>query len=213
MKSIQIEIWSDMVCPFCLVGKKKLELAIQKLGAQDKVNIIWHSYQLDPDFPIGTSTPSTQNLLEKKGINIEQLTGMYEYLRKSGENYGIDFQFEQSLTFNTLNVHRLWHWTMQFNKENEWKEAVMTAYFTDGVDLSVKENLLQLVNQIGLDPLDAANVLASDMFLDEVRNDIYNAQNMGIRGVPFFLINNTHAISGAQEDTVFEETLSNALNN
>jgi predicted DsbA family dithiol-disulfide isomerase len=213
MKSIQIEIWSDMVCPFCLVGKKKLELAIQKLGAQDKVNIIWHSYQLDPDFPIGTSTPSTQNLLEKKGINIEQLTGMYEYLRKSGENYGIDFQFEQSLTFNTLNVHRLWHWTMQFNKENEWKEAVMRAYFTDGVDLSVKENLLQLVNQIGLDPLDAANVLASDMFLDEVRNDIYNAQNMGIRGVPFFLINNTHAISGAQEDTVFEETLSNALNN
>jgi predicted DsbA family dithiol-disulfide isomerase len=81
------------------------------------------------------------------------------------------------------------------------------------VHLSVKENLLQLVNPIAIDHLDEANVLASDMFLDEVRNDIYNAQNMGIRGVPFFLINNTHAISGAQEDTVFEETLSNALNN
>ena len=211
MNKINIEVWSDMVCPFCLIGKKKLEQAIKKLGIQDKVTIQWHSFQLDPDFPMDSSASATQTLTEKKGISEAQLRGMYQHLQKSGSQYGIDFQFDKSLTFNTLHTHRLWHWAMNFNKQNEWKEVVMTAYFTLGTDLSVKENLLNLVKQIGLDTEEAEKVLVSNHFADEVRSDIYNSQNMGIRGVPFFLIDEKYMISGAQEDSVFEETLKKAL--
>lgn len=211
MNKIIIEIWSDMVCPFCYIGKKKLEQAISKLKIQDKVKIQWHSFQLDPDFPMDSSTPSTPNLIEKKGISEIQLKGMYQHLENSGVNYGIDFQFDKSLTFNTLNTHRLWHWTMQFQKENEWKEAVMNAYFTKGIDLSQNENLIKLVNQIGLEPSEATTILESDRFLDEVRSDIYHSQNMGIRGVPFFLINEEYSISGAQDDTVFVDILNKAM--
>jgi len=211
MQTIKIEIWSDMVCPFCLIGKKKMEQAIQNLGLQQQVEIQWHSYQLDPTFPQHTAVPATQSLIEKKGISEAQLKGMYHHLETMGSHYGVDFKFDKSLTFNTLDTHRLWHWTMQFHKENEWKEAVMQAYFTHGIDLSQKANLLALIQQIGLNPQEAESVLEASQFEEEVRQDLYQAQTIGIRGVPFFLFNDKFAISGAQEDSVFEDTLRKML--
>ena len=211
MNTIKIEIWSDMVCPFCFVGKRKLEQAIQKLNVADAIEIVWHSYQLDPNFPKDSAVSATKTLIEKKGISERQLRGMYQNLEENGKKYGIDFQFDKCLNFNTIQAHQLWHWSKQYQKENEWKEAVMIAYFTNGTDLSKKENLLLLVSQIGLNTAEAEKVLTSELFLDIIQQDIYQSRTLGISGVPYILINDKYIISGAQDDSFFEKTLLKAL--
>ena len=211
-KKINIEIWSDVVCPFCFIGKKKMEQAITKLNAEDKVEIIWHSFQLDPDFPKDTSVPSTKHLSEKKGYPVEQIKGMYQ-LANQGAAYGIDFKFDNALSFNTLDVHRLIQWAKTVNKSNELKEGFMLAYFTNGIDLSEQDNILEVVKKVGLDTTKAKEILNSDDYSQEVEQDIYQSRQLGIRGVPYFLINEKEVISGAQNDKVFENVLSDALKN
>lgn len=210
--TIRIEIWSDMVCPFCYLGKKKLEKAIEKLNLQAQTEIIWHSYQLDPDFPEGKSVSATQHLKQQKGFSESQLKETYKYLQQSGAPYGIDFQFEKCLSFNTLDAHRLWHWSKSAGKEHAWKEAVMQAYFSKGMDLSKSENLLNLAESCGLDRKEAKGILESDRFAKAVHDDQQMADNIGIRGVPFFIINGKQGISGAQDDSVFETALRKAAN-
>lgn len=210
-EKVKVEIWSDVVCPFCFLGKKKIELAIQKLNAEDKIEVIWHSFQLDPDFPRNTSVPSTQNLSERKGYPIEQVEQMCDQLAIQGKRYQIDFQFDKALTFNTFDAHRLIHWAKTYHKGSELKEALFKAYFTNGVDLSQKENLLEVVKQSGLDHLQAKEVLESDSFSQEVNNDILRSRQLGIGGVPYFLVNEEEVISGAQDDQIFDRVISSAF--
>jgi predicted DsbA family dithiol-disulfide isomerase len=204
MKNIKIDIWSDIVCPFCFIGKKKLELAISKLHLSEQVEIEWHSFQLDPDFPKGEAIPSTSYLAQRKNYPIEQINAIQQQLTTSAKVYGIDFQFEKALSFNTIEVHRLWQWSKNLGKSSELKEALMKAYFSDGIDLSKEENILQVVENCGLDKLEAESILKSNQFSNEVDQDIYHASQIGVRGVPFFVLNNQFAISGAQDDSVFE---------
>jgi len=210
-EKINIEIWSDVVCPFCFIGKKKMEQTISKLNAEDKVELIWHSFQLDPDFPKDTSVPSTKHLSEKKGYPVEQIRGMYNQLVNQGKEYGIDFRFDNALSFNTLDAHRLIQWSKTLNKSNELKGAFMLAYFTKGADLSKQQNILNIIEEINLDTAKAKEILNSNEYEQEVEQDIYQARQLGIRGVPYFLINEKEVISGAQNDSVFETILSAAL--
>jgi predicted DsbA family dithiol-disulfide isomerase len=207
MRKISIRIWSDIVCPFCFIGKKKLEKAISKLNLSDQVEIEWHSFQLDPDFPKGESIPSSEYLAKRKNFPLEQINSIQEQLTASATPYGIDFQFDKSLSFNTMDVHRLWQWSKTLGKSSELKEALMLAYFTDGIDLSKEENVLQVIENCGLDKLEAESIFKSNQFSNEVDEDIYHASQIGVRGVPFFVLNNQFAISGAQDDSVFENAL------
>lgn len=210
-EKVKIDIWSDIVCPFCLVGKKKLEQAITKLGAEDQVEIEWHSFQLDPEFPAGTSTPSLANLTERKGYPANQVKQRTANLAEQGKEYGIDFQFEKAFTINTFDAHRLIQWSKTLNKSNELKEALMVAHFTDGTDLSKSQELLNVVTKVGLDAQEGQKILDSDAYKQEVEEDIYLARQIGIRGVPFFLINSKESISGAQQDRVFENAIASAI--
>ena len=212
MKTIKIDIWSDIVCPFCFIGKKKLEQAIVKLNLQNQVEIEWHSFQLDPEFPKGEAIPSSTYLAQRKNFPIEQINAIEQQLTATAKVYGIDFQFEKALSFNTIDVHRLWQWSKTLGKSSELKEALMQAYFTDGIDLSKEENVLQVVENCGLDKLEAKSILRSNQLSNEVDEDIYHASQIGVRGVPFFVLNNQFAISGAQEDSVFENALFNLSN-
>ncbi len=207
MKNIKIDIWSDIVCPFCFIGKKKLEQAISKLQLSEQVEIEWHSFQLDPDFPKGEAIPSAEYLAQRKNYPIEQINAIQQQLTTSAKVYGFDFQFEKALSFNTIDVHRLWQWSKTLGKSSELKEALMKAYFTDGIDLSKEENVLQVVENCGLDKVEAELILKSNQFSNEVDEDIYHASQIGVRGVPFFVLNNQFAISGAQDDSVFETAL------
>jgi predicted DsbA family dithiol-disulfide isomerase len=208
---IQIEIWSDVVCPFCLVGKKKLEQAIEKQNAQNHVKIIWRSFQLDPEFPKDKAVPSMKNLTERKGYPAEQVVAMCGQLTASGKPYGIDFNFDAALTFNTSDAHRLIHWAKKTNKSHDLKEALMTAHFSLGKDLSKDSELASVAKSIGLDSTKAMDLLASDTYTTEVAADISKAQSIGVRGVPFFLIDGKQGISGAQSDAVFEDAIKNIM--
>jgi predicted DsbA family dithiol-disulfide isomerase len=206
-ETVKIEIWSDVVCPFCFVGKRKLEQAIKNLNAEDKVEIIWHSFQLDPDFPADKAYPSAQYLSERKGYPIDQVKAMSNQLVENGKGYGIDFKFDKALSFNTFNAHRLIQWSKTESKSDALKEALMIAYFTDGTNLTEEEKLLEVANSVGLSTEKAKSILDSEEYFEEVRMDIYQAHQLNVRGVPYFLINEKTAISGAQADEVFENAL------
>ena len=211
-KRISIDIWSDVVCPFCLVGKKKIEQAIIKLNAEDQVEIIWHSFQLDPDFPLNKSISSTLYLSEKKGYPVSQINSMQDQLTFNSKSYGIDFEFDKALMINTMDLHRLIQWAKTLYKSNELKEAFMTALFCGGLDLSLNETIIDVTRNVGLDIVKAKEILESEEYKTNVLQDITLSKEMGIRGVPYFLINNEMVLSGAQDDKIFEESLSGALN-
>jgi predicted DsbA family dithiol-disulfide isomerase len=208
---ITIEIWSDIVCPFCYVGKKKIQQVIEKLNIEDEVQIIWRSYQLDPDLPSEKAYPSLEYLMLKKNISAEQMQGMNEYLKQQGLEYGIDFQLDKSMGFNTCNAHRLLQWSKEFNKSSELKEAFMKAYFTDGIDLSNPDNLISAVGMVGLDTEKAKEIINSTSYSESVNDDIYQSKTINLRGVPHFLFNDKFFISGAQEDLVFENAIKGEL--
>lgn len=210
-EKVSIEIWSDIVCPFCILGKRKIEQAIVNLNAEDKVEIEWKSFLLNPDFPSNTSVPTIPYLSEHKGYPESQVKAMCNQLTVQGKEYDIDFQFDKSLAFNTLDAHRLIQWAKTKRSSHELKEAYMQAYFTNGVDLSQEVNVLKVVEGVGLNVEEAKNVLHSTDFLKEVQTDIQIANQIGVRGVPFFVLNKKSAISGAQPDEVFEKALIAAL--
>jgi len=210
-EKLKIEVWSDIICPFCYLGKRKLNRALSRLGLQNNAEIIWHSYQLDPDFPRNQSISSLQYLMEKKHYSAGQIEGMHQYLTEQGKLYDIDFQFDKALTFNTYDAHRLWQWSKLSGKGNEFKEALFLAYFTTGIDLSDNENLLKIVSGLGLERSEAEKILNSDSYEQDIEMDKYQARQLGIRGVPYFLINNKTEISGAQDDRVFESVLTSAF--
>jgi predicted DsbA family dithiol-disulfide isomerase len=210
-QKIKIEIWSDVVCPFCYLGKKKLEQAISHLQAEDQVEIVWHSFQLDPGFPKGISMPSQQYLAERKGYPLDQLQAVSAQLAQQGRGYGIDFQFDKALTFNTWDAHRLIQWAKPQGQATALKEALMRSYFSGSKDLSDHQNLLKVVAELGLDASQAKAVLQGDAFNEQVQQDINRSRQLGIQGVPFFLIDGKKAISGAQPDAVFQQALSEAL--
>ena len=211
MKKIKIDIWSDFVCPFCYLGKKKIERAIEQVGLNDNVEVNYHSFLLDPEFPHGVSELSTDYLEQRKNYPRDQIKVMHQQLTENGKNYDIDFQFSKSLTFNTSNAHRIMQWAKKHNKSSVLKEAIMRAYLTEGVDLSKEENILEVVENCGLNREEAFQVLNSNLFSQEVENDIYTARQIGIKGVPFFVINDKYAISGSQEERVFVNALKQVL--
>ena len=161
-EKVTVEIWSDVVCPFCLLGKKKIEQAIAKLNATNNVEIIWRSFQLDPTFPKNTSSPSMQYLSERKGYPVNQIKGMCQQLSLQGKKYGINFNFDASLTINTFDAHRLIHWAKSFGKANQLKEALMVAHFSEGMDLSKETQLFSIIEKVGLDTDEAKTILQSD---------------------------------------------------
>ena len=147
----------------------------------------------------------------KKNISAEQMQGMNEYLKQQGLQYGIDFQLDKSMVFNTFNAHRLLQWSKEFNKSSELKEAFMKAYFTDGIDLSNPDNLISAVGMVGLDTEKAKEIINSTSYSESVNDDIYQSKTINLRGVPHFLFNDKFFISGAQEDLVFENAIKGEL--
>jgi predicted DsbA family dithiol-disulfide isomerase len=211
MPDLKIDVWSDVVCPFCYVGKRKLEQVLEKLGLTDQVIIEWHSFQLDTTFPKGTSVLATEHLAKRKGIPLANIEAVQQRLMEQGKSYGIDFQFDKTINFNTMDVHRLLHWSKSFQKADALKTTLFKAHFTDGLDLSKPETLKQIAERAGLDGSAALKVLNSQFYSEAVQKDITTAQQIGIRGVPFFVFNKKTALSGAQPDSVFEEVIQQAI--
>lgn len=208
---MKVEIWSDIMCPFCYIGKRKFEAALAQFRDKDKVELEWKSYQLSPDVITNPEKNIHQYLAEHKGISLEQATAMNTQVAAMAKQAGLDYHFDNAIPANTLKAHQFAHFAKQYGKQNEAEEILFRSYFTDGKNIDDLNTLLQLGNEIGLDTTELKTALEKGSFENEVQADIDEAYQIGVRGVPFFVFNRKYAVSGAQNTSTFLQTLETAF--
>ncbi|AZA83620.1 disulfide bond formation protein DsbA [Chryseobacterium lactis] len=204
---MKIEIWSDVMCPFCYIGKNNFEQALEKLPFKDQVEVEWKSFQLDPTLDPKVTQNTIEYFREKKGVAEAQAAQMLTQVTQMGKGAGIDFNFEKALITNTFSAHKLLHLAKKHNKSNEMEEALFIAHFIDGKNVADPEVLISLATDLGIDQEEARLAVTSDALDYEVNQDILEARNNGVSGVPFFVLNGKYAVSGAQPVEVFENAL------
>jgi len=203
---MKIEIWSDIVCPFCYIGKRHLEEALKSTGKE--VEIEWKSFQLDSSVkPEDAGASVVEHLAAKKGMSIEQVNGMMSQVESMAKEVGLDMKLRTSYVMNTFHAHRVLHFAKSLGKGAELKEAFLKAHFTDNMNLNEEANLIRVAVAVGLNEADVQRVLSSNEFEEAVNEDAYTAQQFGARGVPYFVFNRESAVSGAQPVEVFEKIL------
>ncbi|WP_117170957.1 DsbA family oxidoreductase [Paraliobacillus sediminis] len=206
---MKIDVWSDFVCPFCYIGKRRLEQALEQFPQKDSVEIEFKSFELDPNAAIYAGKNIHEAIAQKYNMPIEQAKETNEGLGQQAESVGLTFHFETMKPTNTFNAHRLAKYAKSLGKEAILTEKLLYGYFTDSVNLSETDALVQIAEDAGLDKTSVLEVLHDETaFANDVRADESLAQQYGVTGVPFFVINDKYAISGAQP----VETFTNALN-
>ena len=200
---MQVEIWSDVMCPFCYIGKRKFETALAQFSGKNEIEIVWKSFQLDPDQPTVSDKPIQQYLAERKGMTLQQAQQMTNHVTAIASQVGLTYHFDKALTANSFDAHRLSHLAKQHGLQNELEEQLFAAYFTEGKNTADLNTLVQLGEQVGLDAQEIKSTLQSDQYADAVQADIYEARQLGVQGVPFFVFNRKYAVSGAQESPTF----------
>lgn len=204
---MKIDIWSDVACPFCFIGKRNLEAALAQFPHRDEVQVTWHNFELDPNAQTDYKENQFELLAKKYGMSLEQARENTERVAQSGEAAGIRFDFEKVIPTNTFNAHRLIQLAHQHGLQDAAEEKLFTAMFEEGQHIGRNETLQAIAAAIGLDATATADMLNSDAYTKEVRADEAEAQSLGIRGVPFFVLDRKYAISGAQPVDVFVQTL------
>lgn len=209
---MEIEIWSDVVCPFCYLGKRRLEKALEGFPGRDEVNVTWKSFQLHPGLQAKPGLGLESYLAERKGWSLAQIRANHDRLAKAGAELGLDYRFEKAVIADTFDAHRLLQLAKAEGKEGAMEERLFRAYFTEGKDLGEAKVLAELAGEAGIDPVKAAAMLADkEAFAAAVRSDIEEAGRLGVSGVPFFVFDRRFAVSGAQDAEVFRRALAQAL--
>jgi predicted DsbA family dithiol-disulfide isomerase len=204
---MQVEIWSDVMCPFCYIGKRKFELALSQFTHKENIEVIWKSYQLNPDMKTDPNKNSIVALAEHKGISIEESKEMHKYVVEMAANAGLNYNMDKTISANSFNAHRLTHYAKSQGKQLEVEEKLFEAYFILGKNIDDVNTLITIGESVGLAHDAIGKVLNGTDYADEVRKDIYEAQQVGVRGVPFFVFDKKYPISGAQESNVFLQSL------
>ncbi len=213
MSSLRVDVWSDIACPWCYVGKRRLEAAIAKVGKRADVEVVWHAFELDPAAPPvrDTSEDYASRLAKKYGTSAVKAEGMLANMTNVAALDGLDFHFERVRAGNTFDAHRLIHLAGERGLQDAMKERLLRAYMTEGEAIGDREVLVRLAVDAGLDADEVRGVLASDGHADAVREDEATAGELGITGVPFFVIERKYAVSGAQPADVLATVLQRAL--
>jgi predicted DsbA family dithiol-disulfide isomerase len=204
---LKIQIWSDIMCPFCYIGKRRIEEALQNFKHKDAVEIEWKSYQLDASFIASPEDNMVEHLAEKYRKDNDWAQNMLDNMTQNAKTAGLDFHFEKAILANSFNAHRLLHLAKKYNLANDLEELLFKAYLTEGKNINDLETLSKLGIEVGLDSEEIAQVLNSNTYGSEVQQDQEEANVIGVQGVPFFVLDNKYAISGAQPATAFLETL------
>ena len=205
--TLKVQIWSDVMCPYCYIGKRRIEGALAKFDHKDSVEIEWKSFQLDASFKASPDDNIIDHLATKYGKDKAWAKEMTDNMTQNAKNSGLDFHFEKAILANSHHAHRLLHLAKKYNLGNELKEQLLKAYLTDGKDVNNLETLSALAQQVGLEKTEVKEVLYSTAYSEEVQKDIMMAQQIGVQGVPFFVLDNKYAISGAQPEEVFLDAL------
>lgn len=204
---MKIEVWSDYVCPFCYIGKRTLETALVQSGFESQAQVSFKAYQLDPNTPTDSTVSTYESLAKKLGQTVEQAKEMTKGVAQHARSVGLEYDFDNMMEANTLAAHRLVKWAEAQGKDVELTEQLMHQYFVEAKNVGDHEVLVNLAETIGLPGDEAKKVLESDQFMAEVQIDIAEAGQIGVQGVPFFVVNRKYAISGAQPLEAFVEAL------
>lgn len=204
---MKIEIWSDIACPFCYIGKRKFEMALAQFEHKDQVEIEWMSFILDPNKITDTKISIVESLAKRKGIPVEQAKEMSSYATEAAKKVDLQYNFDKTVVANTYKIHRLLHFSKIKGAQNQLKEVALKAYFTEGKNIDDIDTLVELGVGVGLDAKETEAVLKSNQYLTDVKQDISDAQQIGVQGVPFFVFDRKYAISGAQDSKAFLDTL------
>ena len=205
---MKIEIWSDIMCPFCYIGKRHFEAALKQFPQANEVEIEWKSFQLDPTIPkMDERVDVYQYLADKKGMSLEQSKAMHENVIQMAKNAGLDYNFDIAVVGNSKDAHRLIQFAKTKGLGDQAEEALFKAYFTDGKNMADMKDLIEIGTSIGLDSNELTSILESDAFAYEMMQDVQEAQNIGVQGVPFFVFDRKYAVSGAQPVEAFLQTL------
>lgn len=207
---MRIDIWSDVVCPWCYVGKRRFEKALDAFPHRDEVEVVWHSFQLDPSAPARPTETATQMLSRKYGMSPAEAAQAQSQVIALAAAEGMEWQHEQSLHLNTLDAHRLLHLAARSGRQEALKEALLHAYFGEARNLADHEELRRIALEAGLDAVRVDEVLASTEFADEVDADVRQAAAYGATGVPFYVVDQRYGVSGAQPVELFAQVLEKA---
>jgi predicted DsbA family dithiol-disulfide isomerase len=208
---MKIEIWSDVMCPFCYIGKRKFEKALSEFEGKENVEIEWKSFQLNPAMKTDPQKNITQYLSEIKGWSLEQAKEANERVTAMAKEVGLNYNFDKAIVANSFDAHRLIQFAKRKERGDQMEEALFKAYFIDGKNTADHATLISLAVEAGLDETETKSILDSGIFADEVEADIELAGQIGVRGVPFFVFDRKYAVSGAQAPEVFLETMKKAL--
>ena len=206
---MSVEVWSDVMCPFCYIGKRHYEAALAQFAESSKVEIIWHSFQLDPN--ITNRVDNQENvydyLAKRKGISYEESVKMHGRVLQMAQEAGLEFHLDKALVANSFNAHRLIQMAKTKGLGDEAEEFLFKAYFTEAKDLGDPVVLAEIGREVGLSDAEFLESQEHDDYAYLVNQDIQEAQNLGIRGVPFFIFDGKYTISGAQPTQIFLEAL------
>ena len=207
---MKVEIWSDVACPWCYIGKRRSESALAQFAHRDQVEVTWRSFQLDPQAPRDSGQTVSEILARKYGVSLAQAEAMNGRVSALAAQEGLEYHLDKTQYGNTFDAHRLIHLAATRNLQDAVKERLFKAYFTEGARLDDAETLVRLVAEVGIDADEARAMLGTDAYADEVRADERRAQMLGIRGVPFFVIDEKYGVSGAQPSATLREVFEQA---
>lgn len=204
-EKIKVDIWSDVQCPWCYIGKRKFEAGAEQFGGD--VEVEYHSYELSPDTPVDFEGSTLDYLSERKGMPADQVLGMLANVTEIAKGVGLDYDFDSVKQTNTLKAHELLHYAKARGRQLDMKERLLKAYFVEGQHVGRIEDLADLAAELGLDRADVVRSLTEAEYLPAVKADQAQANEYGIRGVPFFVIDGKYGVSGAQEAQAFTQVL------
>jgi predicted DsbA family dithiol-disulfide isomerase len=205
---MRIEIWSDVVCPWCYIGKRRLEAALAEFPHADQVEVVWRSFQLDPSAPDTPVETVAEHLGRKYGGGADGGRQMIDRVEAVAAEEGMIWRHHESLRVGTVDAHRLLHAAGELR--GDLKEALLRAYFVEAANVADHETLTRIATEVGLDEVTVKEVLTSDRYADEVEADLRQAVAYGATGVPFFVIDQKYGISGAQPVDTFRQVLDRA---
>lgn len=204
---MKVEIWSDVMCPFCYIGKRRFEKALQQFPRKEDIEVEWKSFQLNPHLVTDPHKNINEYLSEAKGWTLAYARQVNAQVANMAREEGLNYDFDRAVVANSFDAHRLIQLAKTQGKGAEMEERLFKAYFTEGKNIADHATLLKMGTDADLDPAAIQQVLESNEYAEAVENDIYESQQIGVRGVPYFVFNDKYAVSGAQATETFLSAL------
>lgn len=204
---MKVEIWSDVMCPFCYIGKRNFETALAQFEDRTNIEVIWKSFQLDSSIPDVPTENYHDYLVKHKGMSLEQVNGMLDNVTSSAKDVGLNYRFDKAVMVNSLNAHKFIQLAKTKGLGDQAEERLFLAFFTEGKNIADITTLIQFGKEIGLEEEEIKTIFTDEKYTDLVKKDIQEAQQVGVQGVPFFVLDRKYAVSGAQPAQAFLQNL------